>query len=82
MVCLPVRGDSPRALASRLSYVQVDKHGITIVSVDLVHHQIFHAKVGIGPIKLPTIKSSWSIVYNEGSQVIISKAHCSSSSED
>ena len=27
----PVRGDNPRALASKLSYVQVDKHGITIL---------------------------------------------------
>ena len=27
----PVRGDNPRALASGLSYVQADKHGITIV---------------------------------------------------
>ena len=25
----PVRGDNPRALACGLSYVQVDKHGIT-----------------------------------------------------
>ena len=31
MGCLPVRGDKPRALASGLSYVQVDKHGITIL---------------------------------------------------
>ena len=31
MCCPPVRGDNPRALASGLSYVQVDKHGITIV---------------------------------------------------
>ena len=31
MECLPVRGDNPRALASGLSYVQVDKHGITIL---------------------------------------------------
>ena len=33
MGCPPVRGDNPRALASRLSYVQdeVDKHGITIL---------------------------------------------------
>ena len=29
--CPPVRGDNPRALASGLSYVQVDKHGITIL---------------------------------------------------
>ena len=29
MACPPVRGDNPRALASGLSYVQVDKHGIT-----------------------------------------------------
>ena len=28
MGCPPVRGDNPRALASGLSYVQVDKHGI------------------------------------------------------
>ena len=34
MGCPPVRGDNPRAVASGLSYVQVDKHGITI----LYHH--------------------------------------------
>ena len=28
MACLPVGGDNPQALASGLSYVQVDKHGI------------------------------------------------------
>ena len=27
----PVRGDNPRALASGLSYVQVDKHGVIIL---------------------------------------------------
>ena len=31
MGCPPVRGDNPRALASGLSYVQVDKHGKTIL---------------------------------------------------
>ena len=31
MSCPPVRGDNPRALARGLSYVQVDKHGITIL---------------------------------------------------
>ena len=31
MGCPPVRGDNPRALASGSSYVQVDKHGITIL---------------------------------------------------
>ena len=31
MGCPPVRGDNPRALASGLSYVQVDKHGMTIL---------------------------------------------------
>ena len=30
MDCPPVRGDNPRALASGLSSVQLDKHGITI----------------------------------------------------
>ena len=29
--CPSVRGDNQRALASGLSYVQVDKHGITIL---------------------------------------------------
>ena len=31
MGCPPVRGANPRALASGLSYVQMDKHGITIL---------------------------------------------------
>ena len=31
MGCPPVHGDNPRASASGLSYVQVDKHGITIL---------------------------------------------------
>ena len=31
MGCPPVRGDNPQALASGLSFVQVDKHGITIL---------------------------------------------------
>ena len=51
MVCPPVRGDNPRALASGLSYVQADKHGIAInyttyISVDFAHHEIIRAKVG------------------------------------
>ena len=54
MGCPPVRGDNPRALASGLSYVQVDKHGITILyhphQLDLAHHEIFHAEVGKGGI--------------------------------
>ena len=29
--CLPVRGDHQQVLASGLSYIQVDKHGITIL---------------------------------------------------
>ena len=55
MGCPPVRGDNPRPLASGLSYVQVDKHRITIyttyISVDLEHHEIYRAKVGKGGIK-------------------------------
>ena len=51
MGCPPVRGDNPRALASGLSYVQVDKNGITIcITVDLTHHEILRAKVGKGGI--------------------------------
>ena len=46
MCCLSVRGDNPQALASGLSYVQVDKHGITFyatyISVELAHQEIFH----------------------------------------
>ena len=56
MGCPPVYGDNPRALASGLSYVQVDKHGITIlytyISVDLAHHEIFCTKVGKGDINV------------------------------
>ena len=57
MGCLHVRGDDPRAFASGLSYVQVDKHGITIlypmtyISEDLAHHKLFPAKVDKGGIK-------------------------------
>ena len=48
MGCPPVRGDNSRALASGLSYVQVDTHGIIILYhlPDLAHQVIFHAKVG------------------------------------
>ena len=31
MGCPPVREDNPRALESGLSYVQADKHGLTIL---------------------------------------------------
>ena len=52
MGCPPVRGDNPRALASGLSYVQVDKHGITILYQ--LHHlalnDIFRPKFGKGGI--------------------------------
>ena len=56
MGCPPVRGDNPRALASGLSYLQVDKHGITFfcttyTSLGIAHHEIFHAKFGKGGIR-------------------------------
>ena len=50
MGCPLVRGDNPGALASGLSYVQVDKHGITIFITPTSHQVIFHAKVGEGGI--------------------------------
>ena len=59
MACSPVRGDYPRALASELSYVHVDKHGITIlykcttymyIRVDVAHHEICCTKVGRGGV--------------------------------
>ena len=42
MGCPPVRGDNPRALASGLSYVQVDNNGTTTtyISLDLAHHDM------------------------------------------
>ena len=57
MDCPPGGGDIPRALASGLFYVEMDKHGITI----LYHlHQcrpctsgVIRAKVGKGGIKDP-----------------------------
>ena len=37
-----------------MNYVQVDKHSIhfytTYISVDIAHHDVFHAKVGKGGI--------------------------------
>ena len=51
MGCPPVRGDNPRALASGLSYLQVDKHGITILyHLHQYGREIYHAKVGKGGI--------------------------------
>ena len=68
MDCPPVFGDSPRALAGELSYVQVDKHGITI----FYHpHQCrpctsrdIHAKVGKGGTK-PYMLQSYLLVVPE-----------------
>ena len=44
MGCPHVRGDNPRALASGLSYVQVDKH--TYIGVNVAYLEIFRGKVG------------------------------------
>ena len=41
MGCSPVCGDNPRALASGLSNVQMDEHGITILN----HHKLFMLKL-------------------------------------
>ena len=47
MGCPPVRGDNPRALASGLSYVQVDNpwynYFMPYISVDLAHREIIRA---------------------------------------
>ena len=52
MACPPVRGDNTQALASGLSYVQVDKHSISILYRlhHLAHHEMFRATVGKGVI--------------------------------
>ena len=56
MGCPPVRGDNPGALASGLSYVHVDKHGIIILfhlhQCRPAHQVIFNAKVGIITVHL------------------------------
>ena len=49
MACPPVGADNPPALASDLSAVHVDKHGITIYTTFKSRpHEIVHAKVGKG----------------------------------
>ena len=66
MGCPPVRGDNPRALASGLSYVQMDKHGIfytTYISVDLAHREIFRAKVGKGGINVCRLSCVFSSMF-------------------
>ena len=59
MGCPPVRGDNPRALASGLSYVHVDKHGLSVlytyISGDLAHHEIVRAKLGKGSINILSV---------------------------
>ena len=52
LVCPPVCGDNPRALASGLSHVQVDNHDIT----SLYHLHQFR------PCTLPDINSFSSII--------------------
>ena len=58
MGCPPAHGDNPRALASGLSYIQVDKHGITIlyqlISVDLAHHEYLLTVLKNGQCTLKT----------------------------
>ena len=52
MVCPPVRGDNPRAIASGLSHVHVGIRGLTInttyICVDLAHYEMIRAKAGKG----------------------------------
>ena len=58
VVCPPVCGDNPQALASGLSYIQADNLWYNYfiqptflnISVDLAHHEIFHAIAGKGDI--------------------------------
>ena len=75
MCCPPVREDNPRALASGLTYVQVDKHGITIlylstyISVDHAHCDIFCAKVGKDGIKRFTSPKITNNIVNISSRI-------------
>ena len=47
MVCPPVRGDNPRALAREWIVSRTCRQGIytTLIRVDLDQYEIFHAKV-------------------------------------
>ena len=68
MVCLPVRGDNPRALASGLSPVQMNNHWYNYfytiyISVGLAHYEIFSAKVGKGGIRLLISIQDLTILY-------------------
>ena len=56
MGCPTARGDYARALVSGLSYVQLNKHGVTVAyhlhqRKDHAQHAILYAKVGKGGIK-------------------------------
>ena len=57
MGCPPVRGDNPRALASGLSYVQVDKHGITRI--------VFLQKKQMSPPPPLLMSKAWVIKYKQ-----------------
>ena len=65
--CPPVRGYNPRALASGLSYVQVDIDGITILyhlhMCNLAHHEAFRAKDGKGGTKRHSKGNEFFIPY-------------------
>ena len=75
MGCPPVRGDN-RALASGLPYVQVNKHGTTIlqlfytiyISVDHAHHEIVRATVSKGG-KRKVTEESGHINLRDGQQL-------------
>ena len=47
MVCLPIRGDNPQALAGGLSPVQVEKSVVQLIHTILMNaqYEIFHAKI-------------------------------------
>ena len=64
-------GDNLRDLASGLSYVQVDKHGITIL--DHLHQCIpcIHAKDGKGGIKTVTLYSTAQKIMTSKHYVIL-----------
>ena len=65
MGCPPVREDNPPALASGLSYIQVDNpwfYYSPYNSVDIAQHGLFRAKVGKGGIRLDMALSNMRII--------------------
>ena len=64
IVCPPLGGDNPRALASGLSPVQWTNHGLIISYDGLTYYKIFHAIVCLFFFSGKLLQSDELMVYN------------------